>query len=302
MVGKATSKPRPDDADAKYLRLVQSKIDICKAYKPKFGQKGSVSLEQFKILYGHDAFYAWFGMDNPLLYAAHKAAGGITSLYRQIGLGCEHLFRQIVRDQLDLSADDVFWSYTKPNPGRKKDTKLTLDARIPISQIREAKSRDRISAWLQSAADGIGVDKSIIGNLTGLVFEVRQGYKSADSKRANADIANAGTAYSKGYLPVAVILSNQINEGIADAYKRASWILLRGVKADSPVVSTYAFMEQIIGYDLAGFFRRNSPKLKATVEEVLRALLAAETPKGVAAKEPEMPDELNLMNEADTEL
>jgi hypothetical protein len=63
---------------------------------------------------------------------------------------------------------------------------------------------------MREAAEAISADPNVFATLTGTVFEVRQGYKSKDSKRQNADIANAATAYTKAYLPCAVILSTQI--------------------------------------------------------------------------------------------
>ena len=77
--------------DNRYMSLILSRIEVCREYQPRFGQRAPVRLPAFLRLYGTDSFYHWFGLDNPLLYAAHRAAGGITSLYRQIGLGCEHL-------------------------------------------------------------------------------------------------------------------------------------------------------------------------------------------------------------------
>ena len=40
------------------------------------GTGAGYNLEQFKVLYQADPFYNWFGLDNPLMYAAHKAAVG----------------------------------------------------------------------------------------------------------------------------------------------------------------------------------------------------------------------------------
>ena len=93
--------------DEKYLKILIDRIEVCKSYKPKFGQGGDgVSLEAFRTLYSSDPFYAWFGLDNVLMYAAHKAAGGITSVYRQIGLGGEELFRQLLQDHLGLTPEE----------------------------------------------------------------------------------------------------------------------------------------------------------------------------------------------------
>lgn len=85
-------------------------------------------MSEFQDLYQNDPFYEWFGLANPLMYAAHKAAGGMTSVYRQIGIGCERLFRAILRDCLDLSAEDVKWSYEIPTAGGRDGLRQSLPA------------------------------------------------------------------------------------------------------------------------------------------------------------------------------
>ena len=55
------------------LSLVLEPIRICASYKPKFGQgaKGAgLTREQLHTLYRRDPFYSWFGLDNPMMYAA----------------------------------------------------------------------------------------------------------------------------------------------------------------------------------------------------------------------------------------
>jgi hypothetical protein len=119
----------------------------------------------------------------------------------------------------------------------------------------------------------------VFGSLTGTVFEVRQGYKSKDSKRQNADIANASTAYIKSYLPCAAILSNQIDGDILLRYRAEKWVVITGVVGrNDPLTSTYDFMRDVVGYDLAGFFERNTDTLRAEVDQVLRALLTPDGP------------------------
>ncbi len=263
----------PESQDQKYLNLIINKIKVCKAYRPKFGQGKEVSFEEFEILYRSDPFYAWFGLDNPMIYAAHKAAGGITSLYRQIGTGCEELFRQIIRDQFNLTASQAAWSYTVKVPGGK-ERKLSLDGRIQIEDLQSDEHKRRVSEWMAKVTTAMGMDTVIARALKGPVFEIRQGYKSKDSKRQNADIGNAATAYTQGYLPVVTILSTQIDGDVADRYVNAGWLLLQGYLNDSPISSTYAFCDQVLGYDLAGFLKRSSTELKQTVEQVMKALLS----------------------------
>src|SRR5689334_8941375 len=219
------------ERDEQYLAIVVNPIKVCAHYRPKFGQgvKGEgLTLSQFQTLYRGDPFYSWFGLDNPMMYAAHKAAGGMTSVYRQIGIGCERLFRQILRDQLGLSEADATWSYAIPTEGGKSRT-LSLDGRVEFEKIVDAEKRTRFQDWVRGSAEMAGVQQPILGALTGAVFEVRQGYKSKDSKRQNADIANAATAYTNAYLPCAVVLSNQIDGDIQLRYRSQRWSIITGV-------------------------------------------------------------------------
>lgn len=258
--------------DDRYLSIVLAKIDVCRTYRPKFGQGRSVSMKRFRQLYGADSFYHWFGLDNPLLYAAHKAAGGITSLYRQIGLGCEHLFRAVLQDQLGLSDEHARWSYAVDTSEGRKRT-LSLDARIRPSDVCDAAARQRIAEWLAGACVSMEVADGIARNLCGAVFEVRQGYKSKDAKRQNADVANAGNAYRHAYLPVVTMLSNQIDSDVAERYRHAGWLLLRGTIEGDEFSSTYSFTRTVLEYDLAAFFERNATRFRDSVMEVLDTLL-----------------------------
>lgn len=265
------------ERDRRYLELLVQPIRVCVGYMPKFGRaRGTgTTLSDFQTLYGQDPFYAWFGLDNPLMYAAHKAAGGMTSIYRQIGIGCERLFREILRDELRLTAEQCRWSYvTKGATGRTRT--LSLDARIPLESVGETRRRKLISAWMRQVAQESNVNERIIRALRGVVFEVRQAYKSKDSKRQNADIANAATAYSEGYLPCALVLSSQFDDDILSRYRAARWIMLTGRLAGaSSTDSTYVFVNDVIGFDLAGFFERQKDKLRQEIEVVLAALLSA---------------------------
>jgi len=262
--------------ESEYLELILSPIRVCAQYRPKMGQGqgAGFSLPEFQKLYQADLFYSWFGLDNQLMYAAHKAAGGMTSVYRQIGIGCEGLFRRIIQDELGLATDDARWSYTVMTPGGKSRT-LSLDARIPLAKVPSPKKRARVQTWVLDSANKLDVDPAVAKALSGVVFEVRQGYKSKDSKRQNADIANASTAYANGYLPSAVILSTQIDTDILARYRAEKWAVLVGsVGANDPLSSTYDFVKHVVGFDLAAFFKSNSSALRTEIDKVLKALLS----------------------------
>ncbi len=157
----ATTQPVPaHHHDQAYLETMLGPIRVCARYRPKLGQggrrnmadaEGGVTAEQFLALYGADPFYHWIGLDNPLMYAAHKAAGGMTSIYLQIGIGSERLFKSVLKDNLGLSSEDVAWSYPIARDSGKEAT-LSLDGRIPISSISDEGKRATVQAWLQQAA------------------------------------------------------------------------------------------------------------------------------------------------------
>ncbi len=260
--------------DSKYLQILLDRIAVCKSYKPKFGQGEGTSLQAFQNLYGTDSFYTWFGLDTPLMYAAHKVAGEITSVYRQIGMGSEELFRQILQDHLGLSPEQVIWSYETQSNDKVRT--LKLDGRIEPNMVYDENRHDTIIEWIKKVSKKLQIDVRISNALRGMVMEVRQGYKSKDSKRQNADIANATEAYINGYLPILILFSTQIDNDVVERYERGKWLVLRGTLLGDDTQSTYTFMRDIVGYDLAGFFERNVHQIKTFTQSVLETLLSTD--------------------------
>jgi len=150
---------------------------------------------------------------------------------------------------------------------------LSLDGWIPLEKVAVECRKSPTINWLSEAAQSVGLKKSDAKGLRGAVFEVRQGYKSKDSKRQNADVSNAANAYATKHLPVVVLLSTQIDSDVAERYARAQWVILRGTVGGTALDSTYVFCREVLGYDLAGFFRRNSKEIKAETLAVFEGLL-----------------------------
>lgn len=233
------------------------------------GRGEATDLPAFQRLYANDPLYSWMGLDSPLMYAAHKAAGGMTSIYRQLGIGCEELWRRLIMDQAGLTLSDANWSYQTPTAAGQQKT-LKLDSRIGREAITSPAVRERLEDWLRRASLALEIEIE----LRGVVFEVRQGYKSKDSKRQNADIDNASHALKHGYIPAVTILSLQMDADIQLRYRQNNWIVLIGdVVADDDLTSCYAFARKILGYDLEGFFERNSSLLRQEVQVILQKLL-----------------------------
>lgn len=71
-----------------------------------------------------------------------------------------------------------------------------------------------------------------------------------------------------------LVLSTQIDYDIYNRYRLAGWAILTGKMGGTTTLeSTYMFMRDVVGYDLAGFFERNHQYLREEIEKVLVALL-----------------------------
>lgn len=262
-----------ETADSVYIQLLLAPLAECARYRPSLGQEGDlgVDLLQFRAMYGEDPLYHWVGLDSDLVYAAHKAAGGMTSLYRQLGIGCERLLRRIVQDALALSAGQVVWSY-EYDRGDGRKAIHTLDARIGLSDIQAPASQARVRRWIRESALWMGMGSERADSLEGVVLEIRQGYKSADSKRQNADLRFGLRAYADAnLLPVILIVSTQASESVCRRYRNARILVLRGFLEGEG--STFTFFRDVIGYDLAAFFERNTAEIRRQFNVVMQQLL-----------------------------
>ena len=131
-----------------------------------------------------------------------------------------------------------------------------------------------VDDWLTRVGQELDIAPGSMEHKFGAVFEVRQGYKSKDSKRQNADISNAANAHAHDYLPVIAVFSMQMDGDLIKRYRENRILVLTGNLSDSDVSSTYAFCKKVIGYDLAAFFEQNAEALKKQIGEVLEALLS----------------------------
>ncbi len=260
--------------DEQLLEIFLAPVRKCALYKPAFGKGKSegLTLSGFRALYGSDYFYAWLGLDDPSVYAAHKAAGGLTSVYRQIGIGSERLFRSILNHSLGLSESQLNWSYDYQKPDGKFGTH-TLDAAIRLEDLSDRDS-NRIKEWLSLSQQTVGSSSSGVIAPVGVVFEVRQGYKSADSKRQNADLRYGVRAYQAGLLPAFAIMSSQVSEPVLRRYRSDGMLVLTGVLDNDPTVSTFAFLNQVVGFNLEGFFERNRKRLQTEIKQIIVELLS----------------------------
>lgn len=258
--------------DAQLLEIFLAPIRKCLEFRPAFGTRSEdgVSLREFQDLYGQDPFYSWLGLDDAAVYAAHKASGAITSVYRQIGVGSERLLRQVISTEFSLDGDQLDWSYEYERP-RGKPGVHHLDARISLSDLRPS-DQDRLRDWLGGVPAYLTGLESQTSEFRGVVMEIRQGYKSADAKRQNADLRFGMRAYQASLLPVILIMSTQVSEAVINRYRSDGMLVLVGTSLGNAYESTYSFVDSVIDFDLKDFFARNASAL-LEVRKIMREIL-----------------------------
>lgn len=261
-------------SDDELVEVFLAPVRLSARYRPAFGQAATgegMDLSGFQALYGGDAFYTWLGLDDPTVYAAHKAMGGLTSVYRQLGVGSERLLRAILVGVLGLSADQLNWSYSYIKDNGKEATH-SLDARVEVQHLSN-RDGNRFGDWLKLTASTLPMPSSGVAEPVGLVMEIRQGYKSADSKRQNADLRFGMRAYQANLLPAVVVMSSQVSAPVIRRYRADGMLVLTGGVHGSSAESTFTFFREVVGFDLAAFLQRNSARLKEEVTAVVSALL-----------------------------
>lgn len=167
------------------------------------------------------------------------------------------------------------WSYTVTGANGKERT-LSLDGRIILDKIPDNEVKDRCTAWMVQIANNLELVAPIREAIVGIVFEVRQGYKSKDSKRQNADIAYAANAYANGYIPCLMVMSTQIDDDIVARYNVAKWAILQGLIGTSPYASTFSFFKEVVGFNFVEFMNNNQGYFKEKIQLVLERLMRAE--------------------------
>jgi len=263
-----------DRRDKKYCDLLLEPLRACATYKPAFGKdRNGVSLDGFRKLYGSDPLYHWIGLDSDFMYTAHKAAGGMTSVYRQLGTGCERFVRAVMKDEFRLSEEQINWAYTVKRSDGSTRT-LTLDARLDFADLTNNPRRDELKSWTHDVARLLSFSQPQVDTLAGSVFEIRQGYKSQDAKRQNADMQSAMRARNDCYVFVMAVVSSQISSTLRRRYQNSQMLVLIGNLSGDPVEDTFAFIEQVVGYPVIKFFERNSAAIRSEVDVILKNLLS----------------------------
>jgi hypothetical protein len=234
----ATSDPVAFDGDGEDLRWLNRLVELFESTPtPEYARSPDSDWQERRSA---DPFYGPLGLDSSELAAAHRWAATLTSGYRRLGYATEHLVREAMADRLGVTPEQLQWSY-KTDKKRAR----TLDARLALDELPTRAAR-RLKKFLDD-------DRS-----AGAVFEIRQGYKSCDSKRRNADRQSANAIRRAGFTPVLLVVSDELSPENIASYTKDGWKILKGA-------DTMAFLKDVVGFDLGGMLDRNRDWMRAKV-------------------------------------
>ncbi|HEX3551376.1 MAG TPA: hypothetical protein VHT53_13410, partial [Candidatus Elarobacter sp.] len=197
---------------------------------------------------------------------------------RQLGRACEALYRQIIADCTNIAPADLTWQYVSTGSGGRSEV-LTLDAKIALADL-QSEQRRRMRRWMKDCIAKLPMPSSKIDTLLGAVFEIRQGYKTKDSKRQNADLRFANRALGEDFLPVMMLASAQVDQDVYRRYIGANLHVLVGSRHFDAALSTFAFFDRVLGYDLIAFYERNASAIKNEMEAIFKKILSPSDPEG----------------------
>lgn len=224
------SDPVGFDGDEDDLKWLNRLVELFRSTpSPEYAQSPEDDWQERRK---RDPYYGPLGLDSPDLAAAHRWAATLTSGYRRLGYATEHLIREALADRLKLEPEQLQWSY-KTDKKRSR----TLDARLALDEM-PARYASRLRKFLDDERSA------------GAVFEIRQGYKSCDSKRRNADRQSARAIRRAGFTPVLLVVSDELSPENIASYTKDGWKILKGA-------DTMAFLKDVVGFDLGGMLDRN---------------------------------------------
>ncbi len=193
--------------------------------------------------------------------------------------------RQIVADFESVGYHFDVWNLYAPDYGVPQNRRRLIFAGVrndidgfPVAP--KPTNADRHVTISEALSDLEGITDETVPNQSPYFVATRatsgggQGYKSADSKRQNADLRFGARSYQIGHVTVVAVLSSQVSETVIARYQGAGMLVLTGTPSPDPTASTFAFFKEVIGYNLDDFFRRSSPVVKSVIHDLIGKLLA----------------------------
>lgn len=222
---------------------------------------GTLHVPEVADKFEADPLFSIFGLYGERYLTARFGGGLITSIHRKVGDLVEDSVQQVVISRLGL--DPARATYAAEVESGDETVVRTADCFIDFEEIHDSTARERVIERAREMRDALGETK-FVEEPTGIGFEIRGCYQSADSKRAQADDAMARHLAGRSIVPLMLVFCGLSNESIMRRYRR-HWHLREGEDA-------FATVEALTTFPLREFWQDNQEWIQAQIGEAFERL------------------------------
>ena len=237
-----------------------SKVLKGKAYKRLKGIEEDVNAHK------EDPVFSIFGLYDEDYVRVKGASAYIVAIHRKLGDIYERCIREIVKESLGLTDDQVRYSIKVEIAG--KLVERTLDCKILVHDVRDEEAKNRLRKLI---AKEVGEDKANL--YEGIGLEVRFCYQIGDAKRIQADLQMAHALIRDRILPIMLIFCNlSLRQPLERFKQRTPWRVKEGMQA-------YSFIRELTNFDFYDFLNRIKEKaIQPIMYNILSALKRTNPP------------------------
>lgn len=245
-----------DNLEDELKETIDSELDTVLDYARRKNIK-----EQRKE-YAQDPLFSRFNLDTQEFVLAKSGGGLVTSIHRKLGDLIEKNVQHIFRERTGI--DEITYDAEIVVDGESKTREL--DALLLLNEVDNRKSTSRLQQVIDEDGDGLG-DNKRLSDFTeestewrGMGFEIRHCYQSADSKRAQADIAMAEHLKSENIMPVMLIFCEDSNQDVISRYRNYMFVYEGG--------NSFELVERLTGFDYAEFLDSREEFIDGKMDKV----------------------------------
>ena len=245
-----------DDLKADLEETIDGELDTVLDYARRKNIK-----EQRKE-YAKDPLFSRFNLDTREFVLAKSGGGLVTSIHRKVGDLIEKNVQHIFSERTGI--DEITYDAEIVVGGEAKTREL--DALLMLDEVNDGAPTERLQRVIDEDGDGLGDNKSLSDfteestEWQGMGFEIRHCYQSADSKRAQADIAMAEHLKSENIMPVMLIFCEDSNQGVISRYRNYMFVY--------EGQNSFELVEQLTGFDYAEFLDSREDFIDGKMEKV----------------------------------
>jgi hypothetical protein len=223
------------------------------------------NVQKIREEHAEDPLFSRFHLDTQEFVLAKLGNGLQTSIHRKIGDLIETNIQQIIRHKLGIDSP-ITYDATIVVDGEEKAREL--DALIRPDEL-SGEDKERVEEFIATHGDSFNVNQTLSSfddseelPYEAIGFEIRHCYQSADSKRAQADIAMANHLINEDIMPVMLILCSDSNQDVIGRYKNYMHVY--------EGENSFQLIQTLSGFDYAQFLDDREPMIDNKMETIFK--------------------------------